>query len=1282
MPSPGVAGAYSGLLGVDAVSATDVWAVGDSNVTSNFQEHTLVERFSSPCSPPTPTITITPSTTRTPTRTATRTATANPTFTPTSTRSPTRTNTRTPTTTSTPTVTLTRTRTPTRTVTNTPTATPTCGLVWGKVDSPNVTGNNWSVLNDVAVVSANNVWAVGYSLNNVQPTPGPATTLVEHWDGSQWSIIPSPNGTLTGTNYLNGVAAVSSSNVWAVGNFNSRTQYGLLLLHWNGATWSTTPAPSTGFANLQDVAAVSANDVWAVGGVPGSPGQSLALHWNGNSWSVVPTPALQADNTLFSLAVVSANDVWAVGSVHAGGPLFLHWDGSAWTQFNNPPSVPGVLQYASAWSTNDIWATGYRTDGSGLPLAMHFDGTSWSVVDLPQGIGGAVGGVEVISPNDVWVLGVLAAAYWDGSTWSVLSTASPPQGTAYALINLSAVSPTDIWAVGNIVPPYSPQGPQFLTLTERFSTNCPPPTSTPTRTPTSTRTATPTPTSTACGPAWRFVSSNPDPQYIEHRLDGVAAITSNNIWAVGSVGHTDVNPIEHWNGSSWSLSNGPGINGELYGVAVVNSNDIWAVGDNYSNLISYTLIEHWNGSAWSIVPSQSPGSANNELHSVAVVASNDVWAVGNYGDGVHGWQTLIEHWNGSAWTVTTSPNVSGCDNELFGALAISPNDVWAVGGCSSSHTALIEHWNGSSWSITPTPDLYPYYPKLRSVAATSSNDIWAVGYRDSNGFDNTLTEHWNGSAWSVVSSPDPNAVGELYGVTAISPNDVWAVGNYYNVDLGRVTLTEHWDGAAWSIVPSYNPLYTNQNNNLLGVAALGSGDLWSVGLIEGTGGTADRTLTLHYNDPCVTPSATPIYTNTPTSTPTNYVVFTATATIAVGPIVTDTGVHCDACDKVVSLPFPFAIYGTTYSSGLAGSNGVFAFYDISNSNLNYCLPTGIFGHQAIAALWDDLDTRQTSSCPQCGVYTSISGGAPNRIFNIEWKALRTGGTQLNDFEVRLHEGSNQIDIIYGTFDPAATYTVGIQSGPLGPIAQFACFTGAGPSGPSGGGITEGELVGFVPMTGGPTPTPTACPLQFSDVPEGSTFYPYIRCLACRGVVSGYADGTFRPGNNITRGQLAKLVSNAVGLNDDPGGQLFQDVPPGSTFYDYIQRLAVRRYVSGYPCGGPVDLCAPPANLPYFRPGNTATRGQISKIVSNAASFSDTVGGQSFQDVPVGSTFYDFIGRLAMRGIVSGYPCGSPGEPCNPQNQPYFRWGNIATRGQVSKIVANTYFPDCQTPGRH
>jgi hypothetical protein len=210
-----------------------------------------------------------------------------------------------------------------------------------------------------------------------------------------------------------------------------------------------------------------------------------------------------------------------------------------------------------------------------------------------------------------------------------------------------------------------------------------------------------------------------------------------------------------------------------------------------------------------------------------------------------------------------------------------------------------------------------------------------------------------------------------------------------------------------------------------------------------------------------------------------------------------------------------------------------------------------------------------------------------------------------------------------------------------------------------------------------TTTATTCPVQFTDVPPGSPFYPFVRCLACRCIVSGYSDGTFHPNNNVTRGQAAKIVSNAAGFQDPPGAQIFEDVSPGSTFYDFVQRLAARGVINGYSCGGSGEPCVPPGSRPYFRSNSDITRGQLAKVVSNTAGYQGPAGSQIFEDVALGSTFYDFVQYLASRNILSGYPCGGAGEPCvPPANRPYFRPANRATRGQAAKIVSNTFFPEC------
>jgi hypothetical protein len=180
----------------------------------------------------------------------------------------------------------------------------------------------------------------------------------------------------------------------------------------------------------------------------------------------------------------------------------------------------------------------------------------------------------------------------------------------------------------------------------------------------------------------------------------------------------------------------------------------------------------------------------------------------------------------------------------------------------------------------------------------------------------------------------------------------------------------------------------------------------------------------------------------------------------------------------------------------------------------------------------------------------------------------------------------------------------------------------------------------------PTGQPTACALNFSDVHTTDWFYPYVSFLFCRGAISGYADGTFRPGNTTTRGQIAKIVvlGERWTLNTS-GGPHFSDVPATHAFYIYVETAYNHGAISGYADG-------------TFRPGYDVTRGQLTKIVVGARGWTtNTGGGPHFSDVPVGSTFYAFVETAYNHGVISGYADGT------------FRPGNSSTRAQLSKIVS-------------
>lgn len=159
--------------------------------------------------------------------------------------------------------------------------------------------------------------------------------------------------------------------------------------------------------------------------------------------------------------------------------------------------------------------------------------------------------------------------------------------------------------------------------------------------------------------------------------------------------------------------------------------------------------------------------------------------------------------------------------------------------------------------------------------------------------------------------------------------------------------------------------------------------------------------------------------------PGGYVATTSTgASIFAGTV--DIGNHCDDCTTNIILPFNFTFYGVSYGNANVSSNGNLQFVSNNNAFTNSSLPAASFS-STIFSYWDDLYTVDGASGQ--GVFTSISGAGPNRIFNIEWRTqfCCSSGTPVNDFEVRLYEGLTRIDVIYGdTADSGASATAGVQ----------------------------------------------------------------------------------------------------------------------------------------------------------------------------------------------------------------------------------------------------------------
>jgi hypothetical protein len=188
------------------------------------------------------------------------------------------------------------------------------GQNWTQTTAP--APGSQSVLNAVTATSAGNAWAVGSFVTSSGPK-----TLIEHWNGTKWAQVPSPNpaGPLAEIE-LDAVAATSASDAWAVGAYNTNNTDKTLIEHWDGHTWKLVPSPNPApHSRLVSVAATSAGNAWAVGTRTGTIQQTLILRWNGTAWKLVPSPNPGEVNALGGVATTSATDVWAVGSFTTGG---------------------------------------------------------------------------------------------------------------------------------------------------------------------------------------------------------------------------------------------------------------------------------------------------------------------------------------------------------------------------------------------------------------------------------------------------------------------------------------------------------------------------------------------------------------------------------------------------------------------------------------------------------------------------------------------------------------------------------------------------------------------------------------------------------------------------------------------------------------------------------------------------------------------------------------------------------------------------------------------------
>jgi hypothetical protein len=298
------------------------------------------------------------------------------------------------------------------------------------------------------------------------------------------------------------------------------------------------------------------------------------------------------------------------------------------------------------------------------------------------------------------------------------------------------------------------------------------------------------------GTVWTAVGAPNLTGMNENALLGVVDLSPTNAWAVGyTTTPSQTQLLEHWNGTEWSDAPGPklpeGSEPYLSSVSADSPTDIWAAGHILQDdmLQLFGLIEHYDGTSWTAT--DIPFTPF--LNAIAAISPDDVWVGGYSGETGETSKTYLAHWNGTEWTQVTSPNVGTGANAINGLVAIATDNVWAVGYSTAKPDQdptfnLIEHWNGTEWSVVTSPNVGPttgyQSNRLFGITAFSAADLWAFGSSfaaDGSGQQLSLAMQGNGTTWTIMPTPSPDANGfrsdVLFGGVVVGPGSLYIAGS-------------------------------------------------------------------------------------------------------------------------------------------------------------------------------------------------------------------------------------------------------------------------------------------------------------------------------------------------------------------------------------------------------------------------------------------------------------------------------------------------------------------------
>ena len=649
------------------------------------------------------------------------------------------------------------------------------GSAWSRMDTADPSGSTDASLAAVSCAARTTCEAVGRQSNATG-----TTTLAEVWNGSNWSIQPTPNPTGTSYARLTSVSCSSASACMAIGSTGGGVGGPATFVEtWDGSAWNI----QTPYGSLSGVSCTSATACVAVGWAIdfGTGAQvTLAETWDGTFWTVQSTPN-PADSTGAYLNAVSCSSALACTAVgnYSGSTGYAAlsevWDGSAWTiqYVPSPAAGSATLSGISCTAATACRAVGTAGGLAVVTLAEAWDGSAWTIQSTPNpaGFRALLNAVSCMSPVACKAVGSTdlstkpsryqtVAEAWDGIAWSIQPTPNQQGAVTSLLFGISCTSPSACIAVGG----HSPLRGTFadrpgLTLAEIWN-----------------------------GASWSVQATANPHGASSANLSGISCASATDCVAVGTFNATTL--AEMWNGAVWSIQSTPNPNGtgaQLSGVSCQSATACMAVGTatNSGTHAQAPLAERWNGTKWSIVPISSPAGATAQLSGISCSSATSCIAVGSATDQVtFATTTLAELWNGTAWTIQTTPNPASGYPQLSSISCSSATSCFAVGSATES-------WDGAVWSLQPSPAVAN--SSMNSVSCTAATTCIAAGTAPDavTGIPSAFAAAWNGAAWTIQPTPSPaGAFANLSSVTCPSPNSCMSAG-YYAFDV-LVTLTERY----------------------------------------------------------------------------------------------------------------------------------------------------------------------------------------------------------------------------------------------------------------------------------------------------------------------------------------------------------------------------------------------------------------------------------------------------------------------------------------------------------